>query len=142
MKAEKRQYAEVEGLFTWPADEPHLIGARCKGCNTYFFPKFAQFHKPGCPQGPIEEVLLSRKGKLVSYTIQQFPVPSPFPNPEPFAPFAVGTVELPEGVQVIGQLTDISVEDVKTNIDVELVVEKLYEDAEGNEAMTWKFRPV
>lgn len=142
MGTEKKQYAEVEGLFTWPAHEPHLIGARCKGCDTYFFPKFAQFHKPGCPQGPVEEVLLSRRGKLVSYTVQHFPVPSPFVNPEPFVPFAVGTVALPEGIEVIGMLTGVEIEDIKANIDVELVVEKLYEDQEGNEAMTWKFRPV
>ena len=45
MKTEKKQYAEAEGLFTWPADEPHLIGGLCKGCDTYFFPKFSEFHK-------------------------------------------------------------------------------------------------
>jgi len=142
MKAEKKQYAEVEGLFTWPANEPHLIGGLCKGCNTCFFPKFSEFHKPGCSQGPVEEVLLSRRGKLASYTIQCFPVPWPFPNPEPFVPFSIGIVALPEGIEVIGQLTGVSVEDVRTGIDVELVVEKLYEDKDGNEAMTWKFRPV
>jgi uncharacterized OB-fold protein len=49
---------------------------------------------------------------------------------------------LPEGIEAIGQLTGVSVEEVKTGIDVELVVEKLYEDKDGNEAMTWKFRPV
>ena len=142
MKTEKKQYAEAEGLFTWPADEPHLIGGLCKGCNTYFFPKFSEFHKPGCPQGPVEEVLLSTRGKLASYTVQYFPVPSPFVNADPFVPFAIGLVALPEGIEVIGQLTGVSIEDVKTGTDVELVVEKLCEDKDGNEAMTWKFRPV
>ena len=64
MKTEKKQYAEAEGLFTWPADEPHLIGSLRKGCSTYFFPKFSEFHRPSCPQGPVEEVLLSRTGQI------------------------------------------------------------------------------
>ena len=142
MKTEKKQYAEAQGLFTWPADEPHLIGSLRKGCSTYFFPKFSEFHKPGCPQGPVEEVLLSRRGRLSSYTVQYFPVPSPFVNADPFVPFAIGLVALPEGIEVIGQLTGVGVEDVRTGTDVELVVEKLYEDKDGNQAMTWKFRPV
>lgn len=139
--AEKKQVPAVEGLFTWPADEPCLIGSKCKSCGTYFFPKFATFHKPGCEQGPVEEVLLSRRGKLVSYTVQYYPPPAPFVSPDPFVPFAVGLVALPEGIEVPGILTGIAIEDLRTNIEVELVVEKLYEDEEGNEAMTWKFRP-
>ena len=62
MKTEKKHYTEVEGLLTWPADEPHLIGGLCKGCNTYFFPKFFGFHKPGCPQGPVEDGAPQQKG--------------------------------------------------------------------------------
>ncbi len=114
MKIEKKQRTEVERLFTWPADEPHLVGGLCKGCNTYFFPKFSEFHKPGCPQGPVKEVLVSRRGKLTSYTVQYFPVPSPFVNPEPLVPFILEIVTLPEGIEVIGQLTGVSVEDVRT----------------------------
>jgi len=141
MKAEKKQIPAVEGLFTWPADEARLIGGKCEGCGTYFFPKFATFHKPGCEQGPVEEVLLSRRGKLVSYTVLCYPSPPPFVNPDPFVPYAVGLVALPEGIQVPGMLTGIETDDIKTSIDVELVIEKLYEDAE-TEYMTWKFRPL
>ena len=102
MKTGERHYAEAEGLFTWPTDEPHLIGGLCNGCKTYFFPEFSEFDKPRCPQGPPEEALFSRRGKLASYTIQYFPVPSPFVNPQPFVPFAPKTVALPEGIQAMG----------------------------------------
>ena len=33
-----RQIPVAEGLFTWPADEPRLIGARCAGCGLVGFP--------------------------------------------------------------------------------------------------------
>ena len=104
----------IDGLFIWPVDQPRLIAGLRKGCSAYFFPKFSEFHKPGCLQGPAEEVLLSRRGKLTSYTIQYFPVPSPFVNPEPLVPFILGIVALPEGMEVAGQLTGVSVEDART----------------------------
>jgi len=69
IKTGERHYAEAEGLFTWPTDQPRLIAGLCKGCSTYFFSKFSKSRKPSCPQGPVEEVLLSRRGKLASYTI-------------------------------------------------------------------------
>ncbi len=81
---EKKQYPAEEGLFTWPADEPCLIGGRCKSCGTYFFPKYYVIHKPGCKERQVEGVLLSRRGKLDSYTIQCYPPPPPFyPNLHP-----------------------------------------------------------
>ena len=140
--AQKKQYPAVEGLFTCPPEEPRLIGGRCKSCGTYFFPKFAAFHKLGCEQGPVEEVLLSRRGELVSYTVQYYPPPRPFVSPDPFVPYGIGLVALPEGIQIPGMLTGIKIEDVKTHINVELVVEKLFQDEDGNEALTWKWRPV
>lgn len=140
--AAKQQIPVIEGLFTWPSSNPQLMGGKCKSCGTYFFPRFYVVHKPGCKQGELEDVLLSRTGKLRSYTIQYYPPPPPFQAPDPFVPYGIGLVELPEGVNVLGMLTGCPVEDLKTHIDVELVVEKLYEDEAGNERLTWKFRPI
>ena len=33
-----RQVPVAEGLFTWPSDEPRLIGAQCAGCGLTGFP--------------------------------------------------------------------------------------------------------
>ncbi len=139
---EKKQYPAEEGLFTWPADEPRLIGGRCKSCGTYFFPKYYVIHKPGCKERQVEEVFFSRRGKLDSYTIQYYPPPLPFVSPDPFVPYAIGRVVLPEGIAILGILTGCKLEDLKMHIDVELLVEKAWEDKEGNEALTWKWRPV
>ena len=129
------------GFFTWPAEEPHLIGGKCKSCGRYFFPKTYPLHKVGCRNQEIEEVMLARKGKLRSYTWQYYPPPPPFKAPEPFVAFGIGQVELPEGISVVGILTGCSLKDLALDMDVELTIETLYTEA-GVDYLTWKFRPI
>jgi uncharacterized OB-fold protein len=90
----------------------------------------------------VEDVLLSRKGKLYSFTVNFFPPPI-FHSPEPFVPYANGLVELPEGIRVstmIGPGYDQN--NLKVGMEMELIIDKLYEDKEGNEVVSWKFLPV
>jgi len=141
-KSTSKQIPIMEGFFTWPSDKPQLIGGRCKSCGTYFFPKSSVIHKPDCKDRQVEEVLLSRKGRLDSFTVQRFAPPPPFKSPTPFIPYAIGWVALPEGVAIAGILTGRKIEDFEMNMDVELVVEKAWVEEDGNEAMTWKWRAV
>jgi hypothetical protein len=134
---DKKQVPVEEGLFTWAPGEPRLIGSRCKTCGTYSFPKSYSCPNPDCDAKDVEEVLLSRRGKLASYTIQRYN--PPLFKMEPFRPFAIGLVELPEGINVLGILT--STENLRTGMNLEMVVEGLYTEGE-NEVVTWKFRPV
>lgn len=134
---EKKQVPVEAGLFTWPSSEPRLIGSRCKSCGTYSFPKSYTCPNPDCDAKDVEEVLLARRGKLASYTIQRYN--PPLFKMEPFRPFAIGLVELPEGINVLGMLT--TTENLKMGMDLETIVEGLYTEGE-NEVMTWKFRPV
>lgn len=136
---ERKQIPLEEGLFTWPSDTPQLIGGKCKTCGSVFFPVFYETHSPDCKHRDIDEVLLSKKGVLRSYTIQHFPAPLPYKGP---APYAIGSVEFPESIQVFGQMVGCQFEDLRIGMDVEVIVDKLYDDEEGNEMMTWKFRPV
>ena len=76
-----------------------------------------------------------------SYTVQHYPPPPPFKFQEPFAPFGIGFVELPEKVRVAGILTESDPERLKIGMDVELVLDKAYEE-NGKEVVTWKFKPV
>ncbi|MFC1914304.1 Zn-ribbon domain-containing OB-fold protein [Chloroflexota bacterium] len=137
---DKKQIPIVDGLFTWPAEKPQLIGGRCKLCGRYFFPKTSPVHKPGCP-GDVETVKLSRNGKLVSYTWQYYQPPPPFRAPEPFVPFGLGLVELPEGIRVFGIMTAKDQSELKMGIDVEMIIDELYKDEQGTGHLTWKFRP-
>ena len=137
-----KQIPIMEGLFTCPSDDARLIGGRCKTCDTTFFPKTYQVHRPDCKKAEVEEVLFSKKGILRSYTTQNYPAPAPFQGPDPFVPYCIGMVEFPEGVQIYGIMTACKFEDLKTGMEVETVAEKLYNDEEGHEMLTWKFRPV
>ncbi len=51
----------AEGVFTWPSDEPQLIGSRCAACAIVMFP--AQDSCPRCPSTEMAEHLLSRRGR-------------------------------------------------------------------------------
>jgi uncharacterized OB-fold protein len=57
---------------------------------------------------------LSRRGVVWAHTVQRFPPKSPpyVPPAEGFTPFAVGYVELPDGVKVEALLDSVESEDL------------------------------
>jgi len=139
----KRQIPAVQGVFTWPSAEPHFIVSRCKRCGTVSFPKGPVCRNPKCKdKAEVEEALLTRRGKLLSYTLVCYPPPPPFVSPQPFVPFPIGEVQFPEGIAIIGQITGCKYENLKIGMDVEMVVEKLFQDEQGDEVVGWKFRPL
>jgi uncharacterized OB-fold protein len=142
MKAEKakNQIPIKEGLFDWFEDGAHLMGSRCTRCGEVTFPV-----NPSCPQccgETTEAVPLSRRGVLYSFTIQRFKPPPPYRGPEPFVPFGVGMVELPEGLRVTCLIDDANPEGLKVGTEVELVICELFDDDAGNHILGYKFKPV
>jgi uncharacterized OB-fold protein len=131
-----------EGLWTVPSsphEKPQLIGSRCPLCGEVFFPKKGSGICTRCQSRNLEEIKLSRRGKIYSFTVVMQRPPEYYKGP---VPYAEGFVELPEGVRVETLFTDCNVDDLKVGMDVELVIEKLCEDEEGNEILAFKFRPV
>lgn len=139
MIQEQNQIPIMKGLFTWPSSAPQLIGGRCRGCGTYFFPTKPEVHHPTCKSHDVEEVMLSRRGKLFSYTIHYYQGPPPF-RMEPFQPYAIGAVELPEKLRVLGMLTGVELQDIEVGKEVELVTGTLYQDENKNAIITWKWK--
>jgi hypothetical protein len=127
MTPERKRIPIASGYFTWPSIEPRLLASRCKSCDTHYFPRSARCQNPNCRHGDIEEVSLSNKGKLWSYTYILNSLPPPF-RMEPFVPYGVGLVELPEGIKVLGMLTEFKLEELKVGLEVRLVIESLYKD--------------
>jgi uncharacterized OB-fold protein len=136
----KKQIPIVEGLFTWQANKPVLIGGKCDTCGAIFFPSKFVCHKPGCSKEDIHPVYFKR-GELTSYVIQHYPIGPAFKLPESELPYAVGLLAFPEGVQIPGMITDCKLEDLKMGLEMEVVMEKLYEEND-TEYLTWKYRPV
>jgi uncharacterized OB-fold protein len=133
----------IDGWFT-SGPQPALVGARCTACATVFFPRLDGFcRNPACHGDEFEEVELSRRGTVWSYTDAQYQPPPPYiPATDPYVPFALAAVELPEGLVVLGQLADgYGVADVRVGSEVELVVETLYADATGDRSI-WRWKPV
>jgi uncharacterized OB-fold protein len=133
----------ADGLFTWPADEPQLIGSRCTECGIITFP--TQDSCPRCATTAMEEHLLARRGTLWAWTTQDFPPPSPpyaGPTGDAFVPYGVGYVELPGEVKVETRLTEAGPDVLRLGMEMELVVVPFRIDDDGNEVVTFAFRPV
>jgi uncharacterized OB-fold protein len=133
----------AERLFTWPSDDPQLIGSRCSACGIVTFP--SQDSCPRCASVDMHEQLLARRGRLWAWTTQHFPPPSPpytGPTGEAFVPFGIGYIELPGEVKVEARLTEADPERLAAGMDMELVVVPFTTDDKGNEVVTFAFRPV
>lgn len=133
----------AEGVFTWPSAEPQLIGSRCAECGIVTFP--TQDSCPRCASTAMEERLLARRGRLWAWTTQGFPPPSPpysGPRGKDFVPFGVGYIELPGEVKVEARLTESDPDVLRHGMEMELVVVPFRTDDDGNEVVTFAFRPV
>jgi len=133
----------IDGWFTTGPD-PALVGTRCTTCETVYFPRASGFcRNPGCSGEEFAEVELSRRGTIWSYTDAQYQPPPPYvPSTDPYVPFALAAVELPEGMVVLGQVAEgYGVADLRVGAEAEVVVETLYSDESG-ERTIWRWKPV
>ena len=131
----------AEGLFSGSLDAPRLLGSRCGQCGETTFP--AQKGCPSCTAQDCEEVALSPRGTLYTFTVQRFPPPPPYVGDvKDFEPFAVGYIELPEGVRVEARLLEADASRLKIGMEMELAVEPFSVDGEGREVVTFAFAPV
>ena len=130
----------AEDLFRWTEGNVELIGSRCRGCGAHYFPKKLSCCNPDCKEKEVIEVALSGRGRLYSYTVQAYRPPALF-KMEAWAPYAIGLIDLPEGLRVMGMLTGVTLEEVVIDMAVDLTVDPLYRDEQGREVMTYKFKP-
>ena len=143
MSEAKKRVPVIEGWFRMDPENPCLLGGRCTSCRTYSFPKETFACKnPGCAGTEFEEVPLGRRGTLWSFTNNCYKPPAPYVSPDPFVPYAIAAVELPEEkIVVLGQVVPgVDIADLQAGLEMELVLDTLYEDAD-NEYVVWKWRP-
>ena len=136
----KKRIPIGEGLFHLPQSEgeqPYLIGGKCHDCSYVAFPAIEVC--PNClHENTIKEVPLSRIGKIETYTVVQ-QAPKGFQ-----APYIMSYVVLPEGVRIFSLISGCEPEDDSLSIEqeVELTIDRIREDEDGNEIIGWKFRPI
>lgn len=138
--AVQRKQVPIDGrlfkLPSSPSEKAHLIGSRCRSCGETFFPK--RSYCANCTSPDMEEVALSTRGKLETFTISRATPPGSLIQ----APYGLGYVRLPEGCIVQTVLSECDPQKLEIDMDMELVIEKIREDEEGNDVMAFKFKPV
>lgn len=137
--SKKEQIPIGEGLFvipSSPSEKPCLIGSKCRSCGEVIFPP--RYCCRRCSSRDLEEVALSRRGKLCSFTSILVKLPGAKLEP----PYFVGIVELPEGERIRTLLTNSSPALLKIGDEMELIIDAVYKDESGREVLGWKFKPV
>jgi uncharacterized OB-fold protein len=133
----------IANVFTWPADDPQLLGGQCKDCGAITFP--VQSRCPRCGTESMTELALPRRGTLVSWTTQEFPPSANYmgdPTGKSFKPFGVGLVQLDDLVRVESRLTESDPRRLDFGMEVVLRIVPFYIDNDGNEIITFAFAPV
>jgi uncharacterized OB-fold protein len=90
----------------------------------------------------MEDARFGPRGRLRSIALQNYPPPAPTIAPEPYRPYGVGLVDMPEGLRVIGRLVSDEPERVEVGREVELVLAPLGHDTEGREVISWQWKPL
>ncbi len=137
-KGVKRKVPIREGLFkvSTNGQEGYLIGSKCRSCGEYFHPR--RVVCANCYSEDMQEVALSRRGRIYTYTIARTGYPGAMVTP----PFITAEVELPEKLHVVSLITGIDFDRVEIGREVELYFWKTGEDDQGNEVMAYAFRPI
>lgn len=133
----------LDGWFAQGEAGAHLVGARCTSCGTFYFPRQSRFcRNPACNGEQFEELPLSRRGRLWSYTNACYQPPEPYVAPDPYVPFAIAAVELErEKMVVLGPVVQgVDVDALRVGMEMELVIEVLSETTEERH-LTWKWKP-
>ena len=120
-----------------PSESPRLLGSRCPNCGEYFYPRrlvCAQCLHEGC-----EDVELSTRGRIWTWTYCHVPL---FGKKDAAVPgYGVGQIDLDEGPRIQSILFG-SPGDFAIGMDVEIDLETLREDSNGDEVVIYRFRPV
>jgi uncharacterized OB-fold protein len=140
----KRRVPAVEGWLTLDDADPRLLGSRCTTCGTYFFPRESFFcRNPDCDGRQFDEVPLSSRGRVWSWTTNHYPPPPPYVAADPFVPYTIAAVELAdEHMVVLGQLAvGVDPSTLTAGTEVQLTLATLFEDDDAVHVV-WKWSPI
>jgi uncharacterized OB-fold protein len=113
-----------------------LEANKCNKCGIVFFPP--RLICPECKERDLEKTKLAEKGKVLTFTIIRVP-PHQFVDQ---APYAVGVVELDDGVKLTGQIVDCDFEDIRIGQRVRIEFRKVFQEGEsGILCYGYKFVP-
>jgi uncharacterized OB-fold protein len=96
---------------------------RCKDCKqNIFYPKSVC---PHCLSEDIEWFESSGKGTIYSYTVVNAAAPEAF---QAAVPYAIGVIDLKEGVRMLSWIVDCDHEEIKCDLDVEVTFKDINDE--------------
>ncbi len=112
-----------------------FLGKRCRNCGEYLFgsPVFCL----NCSSSELEPVEFGQQGILRTYTVIYVPPP----GWQGTVPYILGSVELPEGIEMLSEVIDLPKEAIKIGMKMEMVLKVGGKDNENNEIIVYKWRP-
>ena len=129
-----------DGYFRIPDDPdelPRLLGSECPNCGEVFFPRRLVCAK--CLHEGCADVELSTRGRLWTWTYCHVPL---FGKKDADVPgYGVGQVDLPEGPRVQAILS-ATADELEIGMELEIDLETLRENSDGDEVVIYRFRPV
>ncbi len=102
-----------------------LEAAKCMKCGSISFPP--RLVCPGCKGKSFQTVKLNDEGKILTFSI----IRTASDKFSKETPFAVGIVELKDGVRLTTQITDVDVDTLKVGQRVKLVFRKIQDDGKA-----------
>jgi uncharacterized OB-fold protein len=102
-----------------------LEASRCTKCEKVSYP--ARNLCPSCRGRESETVRLSRKGKVVTWTV----VHAPPADLAMQAPYAMALIETPEGARLMLQVADCNPSVIKPNMEVALEFRRIRKEGHG-----------
>lgn len=113
-----------------------LEGTQCQNCAGLSFPPVLVC--PACRSRELKTYPFSGAGKVYSYST----VYNPLSQFTEFVPYIVALIDLDEGIRITAQLTDVTPNDVRIGMPVEMVIRKISEQSDrGAIVYGYKFRP-
>ena len=116
-----------------PDGSGNLLGSRCRSCGAHFFP--VREACSGCLSDELEAVRFSTEGKLYTFSIVRQSTPA-FE-----VPYALGYVDFPEGVRIMGQISGCELDEIEIGMSVALTLTPFGEDEDGQPLIGYRFEP-
>jgi uncharacterized OB-fold protein len=102
-----------------------LEAEKCTKCGKIFYPP--RLICDACQHREFEPVTLPKTGKIDTFTVIRVP-PSQFQD---LAPYAVGVVELDNGVKIMSQIVDCEFDEIEIGKPVRLEFRRIQSDGES-----------
>ena len=115
-----------------------LQGSRCQHCGETSLGRKALC--PNCGRDSVTAIPLSTRGTLWTFTVVRHRPPGNYRGPEPFVPFGLGLVELPDGVRVLSVL-DCPTEHLRVGLTMRFRP-SVRPEPDGREVVVFSFEAV